>query len=236
MDTFDTIGKLPMSTSRTSRPARRFPAAKRTGGPYHHGDLRRALVDAAVRLVEQRQEPAGLTLREAARMVGVSHAAVYRHFADKTSLLRAVALDGMLGMRDAMQTAVAGLDDPVEAFQAFGVAYVMFAVAHPAHFRVMYSAEVDCSEGPLAEAKEEKMGMLIAGVEACQRAGVFPPGPPERYAVVAWSLVHGLSTLMVDGVLQRTTLPASDPRAVAEMVTGTVLGLMRQVRSGTPTA
>jgi AcrR family transcriptional regulator len=177
----------------------------------------------------ERQGPAGLTLREAARQVGVSHAAVYRHFANKTELLQAVALDGMLGMRDAMQASLSGVDDPVEAFQAFGVAYVMFAVEHPAHFRVMYGAEVDCSDGPLAEAKEEKMGMLIGGVEACQRAGVFPPGPPERYAVVAWSLVHGLATLMVDGVLQRTKLPASNPRAVAEMVTGTVLGLFRQI-------
>jgi hypothetical protein len=60
---------------------------------------------------------------------------------------------------------------------------------------------------------------------------VFPPGPSERFAVVAWSLVHGLATLMVDGVLQRTNLPSQDPEAVAEMVTGTVLGLFRQARS-----
>jgi len=221
-----------MSTS-ASTPAstRKFPPVKRAPGRYHHGDLRRALLDAALDLVE-RLGPGGLTLREAARLVGVSHAAVYRHFADKTELLRAVAVEGMLGMRDAMQASLAGIDDPVDAFQAFGVAYVMYAVEHPAHFRVMYSAEVDCNEGPLAEAKEEKMGMLIAGVEACQKAGVFAPGTPERFAVVAWSLVHGLATLMVDGVLQRTKLPASDPRAVAEMVTGSVLGLFRQRQRG----
>ena len=220
-----------MSTSSsTSLSGKRFRPTRRAAGRYHHGDLRRALIDAALHLVE-RQGPSGLTLREAARLVGVSHAAVYRHFADKTELLRAVAVEGMLGMRDAMQSSLAGVDDPVDAFQAFGVAYVMYAVKHPAHFRVMYSAEVDCSEGPLAEAKEEKMGMLIAGVEACQQAGVFPPGPAERYAIVAWSLVHGLATLMVDGVLQRTKLPSQDPEAVAEMVTGTVLGLFRQARS-----
>ena len=103
-----------------------------------------------------------------------------------------------------------------------------YAVEHPAHFRVMYGAEVDSEEGPLAEAKAEKLGMLIAGVEACQRAGVFPPGPPERLAVVAWSLVHGLATLWVDGVLQRTTLPSTDARGVAEMVTGSLLRVFEQ--------
>ena len=221
-----------MSTS-TSTPGagRKFPTPKPDAGRYHHGDLRRALLDAALDLVE-RKGPGGLSLREAARLAGVSHAAVYRHFADKTELLRAVAVEGMVGMRDAMQASLVGIDDPVDAFQAFGVAYVMYAVRHPSHFRVMYSAEVDCSEGPLAEAKEEKMGMLIAGVEACQKAGVFAPGPPERFAVVAWSLVHGLATLMVDGVLQRTKLPAGDPQAVAEMVTGAVLELFRQRHRG----
>ena len=217
-----------MSTSDSTRtPARRFRARKRAAHRYHHGDLGRALVDAALHLVE-RHGPAGLTLREVSRLVGVSHAAVYRHFADKTALLRAVAVEGMTGMRDAMQLAIAGRSDPVEAFQAFGVAYVLYAVEHPAHFRVMYSAEVDCDSGPLAEAKAQKMGMLIAGVEACQRAGAFAPGPPEPAAVVAWSLVHGLATLIVDGVLQRTPLPSSDPRALAEMVTSSVLaGLKR---------
>jgi AcrR family transcriptional regulator len=216
-----------MSTSTVTPAGRpRFRPKKRAAARYHHGDLRRALIDAALHLIERRG-PDGLTLREAARLVGVSHAAVYRHFSDKTALLRAVATEGVAGMRDAMQAAVAGVADPVEAFQRFGVAYVLYAVEHPAHFRVMYGPEADCQEGPLAEAKEEKMGMLIAGVEACQRAGVFPAGPPEPLAVVAWSLVHGLATLWVDGVLQRTTLPAGDPRAAAEMVTRTMLGVFR---------
>lgn len=211
-----------MSTSSTPGRPKRFRARRRRGDSYHHGDLRRALIDAALQLIE-RDGSGALTLREAARLVGVSHAAVYRHFADKTELLRAVAAEGVLGMRDAMQASIAGIADPVEAFRRFGVAYVLYAVEHPAHFRVMYGAEADCEEGPLAEAKEEKLGMLIAGVEACQRAGVFPPGPPEPLAVVAWSLVHGLATLWVDGVLQRTMLPTADARTVAEMVTGSVL-------------
>lgn len=206
---------------------KKFRARKRSAGRYHHGDLRHALIDAALHLIERRGAD-GLTLRETARLVGVSHTAVYRHFADKTALLRAVAAEGVTGMRDAMQAAIAGIADPVEAFRQFGVAYVVYAVEHPAHFRVMYGAEVDSDEGPLAEAKAEKLGMLIAGVEACQRAGVFPPGPPERLAVVAWSLVHGLATLWVDGVLQRTTLPASDARGVAEMVTGSLLRVFEQ--------
>src|SRR5688572_5350180 len=111
--TFDIIGKLPMSTSTsTAASGRKFRPAKRAAGKYHHGDLRRALLDAALGLVERRG-PGGLTLREAARLAGVSHAAVYRHFADKTELLRAVAVEGMLGMRDAMRASLVGIDDPV---------------------------------------------------------------------------------------------------------------------------
>jgi AcrR family transcriptional regulator len=196
---------------------------------YHHGDLHRVLLDAALQLIED-QGSAGLTLREAARSVGVSHAAVYRHFADKNALLRAVAVECMLGLRAAMQSSISGTDDPVEAFKAFIVAYVVHAVRHPASFRILFSAEVDSPDGALAEHKAEMMGMLIAGVEACQRAGSFPQGPPERYAVVAWSLAHGLATLLVDGVLRRTSLSANDPLAVADMVTGTVLGALRRAR------
>jgi hypothetical protein len=109
-----------------------------------------------------------------------------------------------------------------------GIAYVTYAVAHPSHFRVMYSSELDCADGPLADAKREKLAMLIDTVERCQRAGVFPPGPPERYAAFAWSQVHGLATLLIDGVLQRTGLAGGDPIALAREVTGAVIDAFRQ--------
>ena len=195
---------------------------------YHHGNLRRTLVNAALQLIEQ-QGLDGLTLRQAARSVGVSHAAVYRHFSDKQALVRAVAVDEMARLRGDLQAALAGIDDPLEAFQAFCVAYVLYAVKHPARFRVLFSAVVAADDDALADARDEMMGMLIAGVEACQRTAAFPKGPPEGHALVAWSLVHGLATLLVDGVLRRGS-NVDDPRGAAQMVIGTVLGAMRHAR------
>lgn len=218
-----------MSTSASTPRARgKFRrAGRRPKTSYHHGDLRRALLDAALDLIE-RQGPEGFTLREAARRVGVTHTAPYRHFADKTELLRAVAVEGVMGMRDAMAAAMREASDPAAALQGIGIAYVTYAVEHPSHFRVMYSAVVDCQVGPLAEAKREKLAMLVNAVTACQEIGMFPPGPPERYAVVAWSHVHGLATLLIDGVLQRTPFSTDDPTALARTVTGAVVDLLRQ--------
>ncbi len=181
-----------------------------TSGRYHHGDLRRALIEAAVALVE-REGTAGLTLRRVAGEVGVTHAAVYRHFKDKQALVDALAVEGMAGMRDAMGASLAGRSDAVDAFYAFCAAYVTYAVEHPAHFRLMYRGDV--RQGPIADAKEEMMGMFIAGVEACQGTGEFAPGPPEPQAVMAWSLAHGLAALVVDGALARSHATASTVRA-----------------------
>ena len=184
-----------------------------TSERYHHGDLRRALIAAALPLID-REGLESLTLRRLASQVGVSHAAVYRHFRDKQALVDALALEGMMEMRRALQGSLSGQSDPVAAFRAFYRAYVTYAVEHPVHFRVMYG--VSGGKGPLAEAREEMLGMLIAGVEACQRAGAVAPGPPEPLAVAAWSLVHGLAMLTIGG-LEQMTLPSSDPHLVAEL-------------------
>ena len=181
-----------------------------TSSRYHHGDLRRALIEAALALVE-REGIAGLTLRRVAGEVGVTHAAVYRHFKDKQALVDALAVEGMAGMRETMAASLAGQSDAVDAFFAFCAAYVTYAVEHPAHFRVMYRGDV--RKGAVADAKEEMMGMFIAGVEACQGTGAFAPGLPEPLAVTAWSLAHGLAALVVDGALARSHATASTVRA-----------------------
>ena len=191
-----------------------------TSERYHHGDLRRALIAAALRLID-REGPESLTLRRLASNVGVTHAAVYRHFKDKQALLNALAVEGMAGLRDAMRARLAGESDPVAAFQAFCGGYATYAIAHPAHFRVMFGTSG--GEGPLGDAREEMLGMLIAGVEACQRAGAVAPGPPEPLAVAAWSLVHGLAMLTIDGALGHVSLPSSDPRAVADLALARLL-------------
>jgi len=194
---------------------------------YHHGDLPRALVDAALELIGERG-PAGFTLREAARRVGVSHAAPYRHFPDRHALLQAVAEEGFTAMRDEMMEAIGGIDDPAARFQALGITYIRFAVGHPSHFQVMFGPEGARADGSsLAAVKEETFRLLLAAIANCQATGVVREGPPEELAVAAWSAVHGLASLLVDGALRRPGRKAS-VEDLARLVTRTLMDGMRR--------
>src|SRR5437763_11993969 len=108
---------------------------------YHHGNLREALVEAALALVEERGSPE-FTLREVDRRVGVTHAAPQRHFEDRAALVAAVAEEGFRELRAHVDRGVARARDPAARLHALGVGYVQFALRNPAHFRVMYSAEL----------------------------------------------------------------------------------------------
>lgn len=212
-----------MSTSDSTRaPRSRFRPHRRQPDQYHHGDLRRALIDAALHLVERRG-PDGFTLRETARVVGVSHTAPYRHFTDKAALLAAVALEGVNGMRTAMLDAIRNVTDPMARLEALGVAYVAYAVGHPAHFRVMYGKHLDGAAPDLKEVKQQKLGLLLESVAACQDAGVLPAGPPEPLALACWSAVHGLATLLIDGTLQGKHLVEGNAVEIARIVTRVLL-------------
>lgn len=179
---------------------------------YHHGDLRRALLGAALRLVRSGGPPA-LTLRAAARLAGVSQAAPYRHFADKQALLAAVAEEGFQAMTAAMRQAMRPHEDePLLKFRALGLSYVEFARSHPAHFRVMFGPELaERSAYPsLAEAAAEAFTLLVAAIADCQKAGFAREGDPEEFAVTAWSTVHGLSALIVNGQLGAREAPIGE--------------------------
>ncbi|MFN7132092.1 MAG: TetR/AcrR family transcriptional regulator, partial [Myxococcales bacterium] len=115
-------------------------SGKRKGDSYHHGDLRRALLDGALALLQD-EGVGALSLREVARRAGVTHAAPYRHFESKEELIAAVAEEGFHTLRDEMRDAMAAHEgDPRRRLEACGVAYVLFAVGHPAHFGVMWSS------------------------------------------------------------------------------------------------
>jgi AcrR family transcriptional regulator len=170
---------------------------------YHHGNLPRALVTEAVRLVETEGVNA-LTLRGAARKAGVSQAAPYRHFADKQALLAAVAEEGFRSLTGAMRQASAPHEgDPLGRFRALGETYVGFATAHPALYRVMFGQAVaDRTAYPsLGAAAEETFALLVTAIRDCQGAGLVRPGDPEELALAAWATSHGLSSLAVDGQL-----------------------------------
>lgn len=188
---------------------------------YHHGDLRRALLDAALALVE-REGAEALTLRAAARRAGVSQAAPYRHFRDKEALLAAVAEEGFRAMTEGMRQAAAPhAGDPLGRLRASGSAYIEFATSHPAHFRIMFgrgAADRSAHLG-LMEAAREAFGVLVGGIRECQEAGIVRQGDPEDLALCAWSATHGLSTLAVDGQLGERAARLED---LAQAVTGNV--------------
>jgi AcrR family transcriptional regulator len=185
---------------------------------YHHGNLRPALVEAALALIADGGADA-LTLRAAARLAGVSQAAPYRHFRDKEELLAAVAEEGFRAMSRSMRTVADGAAAPIDRLRALGLEYVAFALGHPQHFRVMFDrVAADRSRHPaLHEAADETFGLLVDGIAACQAAGEVRDGDPRELAVAAWSAVHGLARLIVDGQLA-DIWPAS-PAELAETVT-----------------
>ncbi|MBA3825452.1 MAG: TetR/AcrR family transcriptional regulator [Ktedonobacterales bacterium] len=173
--------------------------------PYHHGDLRRGLLDAALRVIAE-GGVAGLTLREVARQAGVSHNAPYHHFADKAALVAALVDEGFTQFAQTMQFAYdAAEGSALDKMVCIGVAYVQFAMNHPAQFRLMFRPELRASDQclPLQAHKtyETSSGfdVVIRALQAAQREGLVAEGDTEHLALAAWSTVHGLADLILDG-------------------------------------
>jgi AcrR family transcriptional regulator len=198
------------------------------GGRYHHGDLRRALIQAAIELVHE-AGPSGITLREAARRAGVTHAAPYRHFDDKEALLAAVAEQGFVELRLSIESAV-GARSAIAAIDAIGLAYVRFARDNPSPFRVMFGAELgDKRRYPsLLAADQAVFELLRQAILAAQRAGELPTGDAARMGMVAWSMLHGVAALVVDGQLERAGVRDDQFDEFAGRVIRTALAGLRQ--------
>ena len=178
--------------------------------PYHHGDLHRALIDAALDEIAKRG-PGQLSLRELARAVGVSHAAPRHHFGDKRGLLTAIAVEGFGLLADELGPAW----EATGSFLEVGVAYVRFAVGHRAHFEVMFRPELlRDDDAALAEARIATSRLLYGPVTSAAPSAQADPRAP---AIAAWSLVHGLATLWLTGNLppDLTHDPDELTRAVA---------------------
>lgn len=174
---------------------------------YHHGDLRNALIASAVRLIEQGGE-AAFSLREAARDVGVSANAAYRHFDDKSALLTAAAADGLEQLARRMlkamdRAAESGNQErpAVARFKAVGRAYVEFALARPELFRLMFSGSgVEClTAGAAGLATPTPWELLGRSLDALVADGVLPADRREGAELKAWSVVHGFASLALAG-------------------------------------
>lgn len=187
---------------------------------YHHGDLRAALLRAAMELLEESGETA-LSLRAAARRAGVSPAAPYRHYADREALVSAVAA---IGYRELAQRLAAAhpLPSTPEQLASVAVAYVQFALQRPALFRIMFGEPCDRDN-------DERVA-ATAAVSAYVRGIVersFPDADPEALATAIWALVHGLAFLHLDGKLDAPT-----PAAVASRVTAAIQALLSATSTG----
>ncbi len=168
-----------------------MPAAAR---PYHHGNLKQALLEAAIQLIAE-TGPRGFTLREVARRAGVSHNAPYRQFRDRDDLLAAVATDGFDRLTEAMSRS-SPRATPINRLRHSGLAYVDFALSWPQHFAAMFDAPWNQLDYPeCALAAQRCFQTLLGFVHDCQTAHQMPDGDPERLAYHAWSLVHGIAKL-----------------------------------------
>ena len=175
--------------------------------PYHHGNLRRALLDTALETIAS-DGVAAVNLRDLARRCGVSHAAPAHHFGDRTGLLTAIATEGYEGL--AAATAAAWED--TGSYLEVGVAYVRYAVAHPGHFAVMFRPDlVDPRDPELLRASAASAAMLYGPLDSV--GGVDRDDVARRVAATAaWGLVHGIATLWLQGSLRDG--PIDDPEAL----------------------
>jgi AcrR family transcriptional regulator len=187
---------------------------------YHHGDLPRSLIQAGLQVLAERGVDA-LTLREVARRAKVSQAAPYHHFADKADLVSAIVQHGFEDFAGALRAgADAAGGDALQRLSGMGLAYVRFAVANPALFRLLFRPELrgGTRDEPAAEAMERAGSaayqVFLDAVRAAVEEGSVQ-GSVEDVAVAALSVVHGLSTLLVDGPIDLRQRP---PDTLARVV------------------
>lgn len=187
---------------------------------YHHGDLKQALLDAALPLL-RKGGPEALTLRAVARAAGVSQTAPYRHFPDRSALVAAVAEDGFRRLHAEL---LAAATDPGKALgkapetnrgglQALALTYVRFALAHPAEYRVMFGRDLPATRK--GSAREGVFDFLHHGIAMLQQQKLVREGDSHAMALTAWALVHGLVMLALDGQLVGDHAPTPDDLTLA---------------------
>jgi AcrR family transcriptional regulator len=193
-----------------------------TTKPYHHGNLRAALVEAGAELART-AGPDGVVLREVARRTGVSHNAAYRHFADRDELLAEISDVASDQLERAMRRRLARVTESDPAVRArarlreTGRAYVEFALAEPGLFAVAFCPTDVEDPSPAGAAPYLLLGQVL---DELVEAGVLSPTDRLGADVVCWSAVHGLSVLLLDGPLR--DVPGPDREALVEKLLATV--------------
>jgi len=193
---------------------------------YHHGDLRRALIDTTLQVISE-EDVGAVSLRAVARRAGVTYAAPYHHFRDKNALLAAVAVEGYRALRLEVERALARAPQrPAARLQALAQSYIRFGVGHPAHYRVMFRPDLgDPAQEPELDAAAGQAfhGLLLIIAEL--RGPGTSADELERLAITTWSMVHGLVSLWNEGPLRhKTARPSVKP--FADEVVRHLVGLL----------
>ena len=193
---------------------------KKPAGTYHHGNLHEAIVAVASKIVGD-EGPLELTVRRVAIQLGVTHAAVYHHFEDRTAILASVAEAAFVRMGEAIgaRQAVLGAT-ALERFAANGLAYAKFALENPRLYGVMFGPEAAArhSYPALAEAADRVFDVLRQSISDCQKEGSVIEGSVDEHALFCWSSVHGFASLMVERQVGKLHLASRDEDTLAELI------------------
>jgi AcrR family transcriptional regulator len=223
----------PAAKSSAAKPRRRVsqaPAPK----PYHHGDLRRVLIDAALQLVGE-GGPEAVSVREAARRAGVSPGAPFRHFPSRDALMRAVAEEAQRRFRAEIEAGLAGAPagDPLRRFRCLGLAYLRWAMRNPTHFEIISSrrffdhdraAAVSRDNAELIELTERTLAEAFA-------AGQLRPADLKQVQIAGRALVYGFARMNIDGHFPRWGVDAAGAEQTAEAILDLFIeGIAKQAR------
>ncbi len=178
---------------------------------YHHGDLKSAILQKAVEIIQKKGE-VDFTLREIAESLKVSHTAVYRHFKSKRDLLSHIAEEGFLALSADFESSIKGLRTPRQKLHVLGKCYIEFAFRNQGHYRSMFHQELRCGEEvrpELEAAGHQAFSILESVIQEGMRTQIFLKDSSAMAARTIWSAVHGFSTLLIDGQFQSlTTIPS----------------------------
>jgi AcrR family transcriptional regulator len=191
-----------------------------TSKSYHHGDLRAALLATTLALVDE-VGVEGLSLREVSRRTGVSHTAAYKHFSDKAALVRALVGDAFERFAIALEAGRDAGTDALDRLRRIGIAYVLFAHEHRTQFKMMFRPELTGTVDLAAlDPSARAYNVLVDGVADAIAVGMVR-GDAQTVVLASWSIVHGLSALIVDGPSKAfpTSKPAVEAMANAVLVT-----------------
>lgn len=182
-------------------------------------DLRRKFIDASLELVTERGVE-GLTLRDLAKRVGVTHPAVYRYFPDKAALLASVAEEGFWAMRSEVIKACAPYPDTRTRFGKLVDAYIRFAVERPAHFRLMFGPEAadKWASASLRAAETATFNLCLDAVIEGQRSGLVRSGDAREIALAGWAMIHGIASLVLNGLVNWVGISSTSTEYLAAML------------------